>query len=154
MSRTLLIEGILLFFISIMGMAEGLRLIRNPDPIAATDAIGPGYYVLFVSIALMAAGLTHLIVNYRKYLCTETIAVDKEMRIRMIGVITILAIYILLIYMVGYLVASIVFFLLEFRIVGIKSWIFNVILTLSLTAVFYIVFVYYCSMVFPKGIFF
>jgi hypothetical protein len=62
--------------------------------------------------------------------------------------------YALLIDVAGYLVASILFFFLAFRIVGVKSWAVNIILALMITAAYYAVFVEYCSMIFPRGLLF
>lgn len=152
MKRTVLIEGILLLVIGLVSAGEGMHLIVDKDPNIIYDMIGPGYYVLLLSIALMATGVVHLIVNYRKRLIMEKVEVTGEMRRRMISIVAVMAIYTFLIGITGYLVATIVFFLLEFRVIGIKSWRLNVILTILLTAVYYIVFIRYCDMVFPRGI--
>jgi hypothetical protein len=152
MKRTVLIEGILLLVIGLVSAGEGMHLIVDKDPNIIYDMIGPGYYVLLLSIALMATGVVHLIVNYRKRLIMEKVEVTGEMRRRMISIVAVMAIYTFLIGITGYLVATIVFFLLEFRVIGIKSWRLNVILTIVLTAVYYIVFIRYCDMVFPRGI--
>lgn len=152
MKRTVLIEGILLLVIGLVSAGEGMHLIVDKDPNIIYDMIGPGYYVLLLSIALMATGVVHLIVNYRKRLIMEKVEVTGEMRRRMISIVAVMAIYTFLIGITGYLVATIVFFLLEFRVIGIKSWRLNVTLTILLTAVYYIVFIRYCDMVFPRGI--
>ncbi len=73
------------------------------------------------------------------------------MRIKMMSMVAILGIYIFTLDMVGYLAASFLFFLLEFRVVGIKSWRINAILSLGLSAIYYIVFVVLCDVMFPSG---
>lgn len=154
MGRTVLIEGILLLGIGLVGITEGVSLITHMDPLVVHDIVGPGSYILFLSIALAVMGMIHLAIHLGKDLKMKKVSVSKEMRIRMVGTVLALAIYIFLLKMVGYFLASFIFFLLEFRIVGIKSWPFNAILTSILTVFFYIVFVKYCSMIFPQGIFF
>jgi hypothetical protein len=154
MRRTILIEGILLLVLSFVSMAEGLRLTLFKDPHTFYDMLGPGLYIFVVGIGLTATGLVHLLVNYKKAPGAEKVAVNREMRIRMIGMILVLAIYIFLIDIFGYLVSTTIFFLIELRIVGIKSWKTNIILTIVLTGVYYIVFVEYCNMLFPRGILF
>ena len=149
MRRTVLIEGILVLVISLGSMVEGLRLIAQRDPRTAFDVMGPGSYILFLSITLMAAGVVYFTVNYKKNLRMEKVAVNKEMRIRVISMIVVLVIYILLIGIVGYLVASIVFLLMEFRIAGVKSWSITIILSLVLSATFYMVFVQFANILFP-----
>lgn len=153
MNRTVLVEGILLLVFSFVCIFEGIHLVIYKDPHTLFDPIGPGFYVLTLSTFLMAVGFVHLIVNYKKNLDTEKVTISREMRKRMINMTAVLAIYILLINIIGYLLASIIFFLLEFRIVGIKSWPISIILTLLFTACFYVLFVHYCDMIFPHGIF-
>ena len=153
MKRRVLTEGILLLVISFVGLAESLRLVSVRDPHTVYDTLGPGYYILFLSLALMAAGALHIAVNYRKRIAVTKLEVDRGLRKRMIGMILTLALYTLAINFFGYLVSTVLFFLLEFRIVGIKSWRANILLTTVLTAAYYVVFIQYCNMVFPRGIF-
>jgi len=153
MKRTALIEGILLLVISLVTMAEGYRLAIYKDPSALYDMLGPGSYVLVFGILLMIIGLAHLIVNYRRSLRVEKLVVSKEMRTRVISAIGVLVIYTVLINIIGYLLATIVFFFLELRVVGVKSWLTHVTLTFAFTAVFYIVFIHFGNMIFPRGIF-
>ena len=154
MARTALIEGILLLAISLVGMLEGMRLIGQKDSQIIYDPLGPGYYIFFLSIALMVTGLIHLMVNYRKNIRLKKVLVDKAMRVLVIKMGLVMVLYTVLIDLTGYLIATIVFFFLEFRIMGIKSWLTNGILTVALSAAFYIIFVQHCSMVFREGIFF
>jgi len=64
------------------------------------------------------------------------------------------ALYIFLIRIIGYLLATIIFFFLEFRIEGNKSWPLVIVLSLVLSVLYYFIFVQWCSLVFPRGIFF
>ena len=154
LKRTILIEGIFLLVISFVGVGEAIRLISDIDPHTVYDALGPGYYILFLSLALTATGAAHLIVHYGKGVAVEKVVVDKAMRMKMIYMVLAMALYILLIDIVGYLISTPLFFLMEFRLVGITSWRRNIILTVSVSAVYYFVFVEYCAMVFPRGLFY
>ncbi|MFX0198031.1 MAG: tripartite tricarboxylate transporter TctB family protein [Candidatus Hodarchaeota archaeon] len=157
MKRTVLIEGILFLLVGFVSMGEGLRLTIYKDPRVLYDLLGPGLYLFLLGFIMTATGVVHLFIHYRKErkdLSMEKVAVNKELRIRMISMIVVLAIYIILIRIVGYLFATAFFFFLEFRIVGFKSWPINIILSLILTAAYYIVFVQYCRVVFPRGVFF
>ena len=154
MNRIVIIEGILLLVIGLLSMAEGLRLSIYKDPHVLYDLLGPGLYVILLGIGLLTTGVVYFIVNYRRFLIIEKVAVSKEMRIRMFSTVIVLVIYLFLISIVGYLVATIVFFSLEFRVIGIKSWPLIFILSMVLSAVYYFVFIQYCSMIFPRGIFF
>jgi putative tricarboxylic transport membrane protein len=147
------IEGFLLLVLSFVALGEALHLIWEKDPQKVYDVLGPGHFILVLSLALMAIGASHLIVNLRKGIVVPRVEVNKEMRNRMIGMALALALYTLVIDFLGYLISTVLFFLLEFRIVGIKSWRSNIMITIVLTAVYYIVFIKYCEMVFPRGIF-
>jgi hypothetical protein len=151
--KSVLIEGLLLLILSFVGLGESLRLILDKDPQKVYDVLGPGQFVLVLSLALMAIGASHLIVNLRKGAIVPRTEVNVEMRNRMIGMALALAFYTLAIDFLGYLISTVLFFLLEFRIVGIKSWRSNIMITIVLTAVYYVVFIKYCEMVFPRGIF-
>ncbi len=80
-------------------------------------------------------------------------AFSKSMKTAMGGMIVVLALYILLIEIVGYLIASPIFFLLLFRILGITSWLRNLGLSIVCSILLYIIFVHWLAMVFPRGIF-
>jgi len=151
---TVLIEGIVIIVLGLISMAEGLRLITHKDPYVLYDSLGPGFYIFALSISLITVGIVHIIINYRKFPKMESVEISKEMKIQMLSTIMVLTIYVFLIGIVGYLVATLVFFFLEFRVVGIKSWRNNFILTLILTIAYYITFVKFCGMVFPEGIYF
>jgi hypothetical protein len=154
MKNTVLIEGILLLMIGLTGMAEGLRLFIYRDPYTLYDPLGPGLYAIFISIGLITLGVVHLLAHYRRPPVMEMVPVDKKMKIRLMSTIVACVIYIFLISIVGYLLATILFFFLEFRIERIKSWPLVIVLSLVLSGFYYLVFVQYCNMVFPRGIVF
>ncbi len=154
MRRRVLIEGVLLLAIGLMGVVEGLRLTFHKDPNILYDLLGPGLYVFAISLALIAAGIVHLSIHYGKVSSVKKVEVDREMRVRLISTVLVYVAYTFLINLVGYLVATLIFFILEFRIAGVKSWKTNAVLTVIVSAINYIVFVQYCNVAFPRGIFF
>jgi putative tricarboxylic transport membrane protein len=154
MNLKVLIEGILALVFGLVAMVEGLRLILRKDPYVLYDPLGPGLYVLLLGLGLMAVSVVHFVANHRKFPGKGRVTASKKMRGQLFSSIGILALYILLVYFVGYLVATLTFFLLELKVSGVKSWLTNIILTLVLTIIYYVIFVKFCGMVFPKGIFF
>ncbi len=154
MNRKVLIEGALFLFLSCLGIVEGLRLQSQGDAQAIQGPIGPGAYVLFPSLLLMITGFVYLFRNYRKRKALNGIKEKTGRKVRVFGIILVLGLYVFLMDVCGYLLASVVFFLLEFRIVGIQSWTKIAILTGLVVAVYYIVFVEFCSMSFPRGMLF
>ena len=154
-NRRALIEAMLVVVFGLVAMVEGLRLIIYKDPYVLYDPIGPGFYVLALSVGLLIVGVVHLGVNYRKgSIVGHATAASREMKTQLFISITALAIYIFLINFVGYLAATVVFFLLQLRVSGVKSWRSTILLSLVLTAIFYVIFVHLCELVFPRGIFF
>lgn len=153
MARAVLIEGAVLLIVGFVGLIEGLRMYLGRDPHVIIDMVGPDGFLVVVSVALIITGLLHLLVNSRKKLVANWITADREMTMKAVGLAIILGFYILSISIVGFLISSIVFFLLAFRVAGVKSWPVNIFVTLALTGGFYIIFVRYCGMIFPRGIF-
>jgi hypothetical protein len=144
-------------FISVMGIVtvvEAFRLIFIKDPGAIYDRIGPGPYLLVVSMMFIGGGIVHLVTNWRKSLGDQKVVVDRALRRKLMSTIVNCAIYLVLISMVGYLVATPIFFFLQFRIEGTRSWLHNLALTFAISATYYLVFVKYCSLVFPRGLLF
>ena len=154
MNKQLLVEGILILFISLISVVEGVKLVFYKDPSIFYDPVGPGLYTLLLAIFLVATSAAHFVISsYKKPPdIKKDVLVSREMRIRLISTVVNCAIYIFLISKFGYLVASLIFFLFQFRIQGIKSWLFNLILTVVITITYYFVFVKYCSLIFPRGL--
>jgi hypothetical protein len=152
MTKAVFIEGTLICAMGVSSIVEGIRLI-NMKKIQLFDVLGPGYYNLGLGIILIILGLIYLISHRRKGVVEGKI-VEKGLRIRMISMIVILVVYIFLIYITGYLLASIVFFVLIFRTMGFRSWLSIVGLSIGISISYYIIFVQCLSMVFPRGILF
>jgi hypothetical protein len=159
LKMTVWIEGMVLLGAGIISLAEGLRLTRKIDPDAISDVLGPGYYIFFLGLILMITGITYLFINYRKILNMKKEALGREtgnQRINMVVIymVVVFILYLTLINIAGYLVPTLIFFFLEFRLAGVKSWKRDLILTSVVTGVFYFVFIQYCRLVFPHGIVF
>lgn len=149
-----LVEGILLIAISVVTMAEGLRLVIYKEPNTLYDPLGPGYYALAVSVCLLAVSVAYLVTHFRNPPQIEMVPVDRRMRIKLVSTIAACGIYVVLIGIIGYLLATIVFFFLEFRVEGFRSWVSVVIMSLVLSGLYYLVFVRLCHMVLPAGVIF
>jgi hypothetical protein len=153
MNRKISIEAAVLEVIGGAGIYEGLRLNLLPDTQSIQGAIRPGSYILIVSVFLVVTGIAYFLKHFKQKEDVKKV-LGKAVKGRGFGMLLILGIYILLIDVAGYLFASVVFFLLEFRMVGIRSLPKNVGLTAVLVGVYYVVFVHFCSMSFPGGILF
>ena len=152
-NREVWAEGLITVAIGLVSLLESLRLISYEDPPLVRDLLGPGYYVLLMSLGMLVTGIIH-IYHQRKEHAVAKEETNKEKRIRLFGSFLTCALYLVLIDLIGYLIATIAFFILMFRIVGIRSWPYNVLLSAFLSVVFYFVFVKFSSVVFPTGIIF
>lgn len=157
MKTKVLIEGILLLVIGFICLAESLRLISRVDPKKISDILGPGYYIFSLGLLLLIIGMIYLFIHYREALRMEKGSLTQELTIQKINMkvvymILVFVIYIVLIPIVGYFVSTLLFFFLEFRLAGVRSWKGNVLLTSVVTVLFFFVFIHYCHIVFPRGI--
>jgi hypothetical protein len=153
MKRTGLADGILFVAVSIVCLLEGFHLSRTSDPLALHQELAPGLYVSLLGFVLLLAGVAHLIAS-RKAVMVERDAGDRATRVRLIAITLSLAGYVVLIALVGYLAATFVFFLLLFRIFGGQAWPRSAALSAAIAAVFYVVFVKYCDVIFPHAMLF
>ena len=124
------------------------------DPSKLSDAVGPGAYIVAYSICLLIVGAAYLILNARKKVIPEEVSVEWKNRFKVLGMVASFVIYNVLIEVVGYPIATVFFFLMQFRIVGVRSWRSIILLSLICTAVYYILFGKYANIVFPRGVLF
>ncbi len=155
MKRTIVIEGCVLLAFSLCGLVGGFALYINRDARTQSSVMAPGTYVLVLSVALILTALVYVYLSARKASRTDSVMSGKTQapwvsRI-VINVIGVFAVYAYLIQLIGYTVPTILFLLVEFRLLGVKSWKGNIVLTAVVAATFYLVFIKYCEMIFPHG---
>ncbi|GHU19350.1 hypothetical protein FACS189475_06410 [Betaproteobacteria bacterium] len=152
MKRTVLFETLVLWGIGVVSVIEALRLILVRNPNVLYDKLGPGYFVLLIGVALIITGTYYFFVNYKKESdVKEMITADKEATLQVVSTIAASAGYIFLIGIIGYVLASFIFFMIQLWIFGIRHWKVDIGLAVLLTLVYYFLFVEFCSMVFPRG---
>ncbi len=154
MNRRVCVEGLLLIAISLVSLGESLRLILDKDPMTFYDPVGPGCYLLIVSLGLLITGLIYIFHHFRKGQPITKEEPSGDIKFRFMGSFLSCALYFILMDNIGYATASFVFFLIMFRVIGLRSWVRNFALSLILCIAFYVIFVKYCNMVFPSGILF
>jgi putative tricarboxylic transport membrane protein len=151
-----LIELLVLLIAGLGSIFEGVRLIGLDN--VQFDPLGPGGYNIGIGTILIILGIAYFL-NIRKEAKEETggdrVSAGNQQRshtIMMVSIIAIMAFYALLINLIGYLLASAVFFLLINRVVGFRSWLSNVAASAVMTACFYVIFVKWMGMLFPRGL--
>ena len=121
MGKTVLFEGLLLIVISVVGIVEGIRLVICRPPHVLEDPLGPGFYIVLISLGMMASGVADLFAQYNTSGKIEKDSISLEMKIKVMSMVGVFVIYLLLISTVGYGVATFVFFFLESIIVTVVS---------------------------------
>lgn len=154
MKRIVVIEGACILIIALIGIAEGLRLVLNRDPRIIYDTAGPDFFIILLNLALLVTGIVHFRANYSTSDKADfaSVTTSDPMTTRAASMLAVLGIYAFLIDIVGYVLASAFFFLAEFSILRINSWLTNTVLAIVCTVAYYIVFIRYCNMIFPRGI--
>ena len=158
MKKTAILAGIPLLIFSLLGIAEGLRLNITREAKTDPSMLGPGTYILVLGFGLLIIAISNVLSNYRDISRTKKADLSQRREIPVSGVVVVLigifAMYAVLIDIIGYLIPTILFFLLAFRLLGVRSWKTNIVLTSVVVAGLYVVFIRYCEMIFPRGIFF
>ena len=154
MNRVVLIEAISVVVFGLVCVAEGLRMVIFRDPFILYDPLGPGLYILVLSIGIMTGGVVYFFQNYTRTAQVEYVENNKKNGMQVLGAVTVLVMYNLVIVFVGYLSGTVVFYFLGLRVSGVKSWRSSLILAVVLTTLHYIVFVRFAKVVFPRGIFY
>ena len=150
LKRTVVIEALILWGIGIVSMVEALRLILYKDPNVLYDIFGPGSFVLLISIGLIIAGVFHFFAGYKKSDDGKTFVAVREAIIPVVCTILATAGYVFLIGIVGYAVASFLFFVAQLKIFGVNHWKINIGMAAILATVYYFVFIELCLMFFPR----
>jgi hypothetical protein len=146
-----LIEGTLALLIGALSIVTGVRLTIDKIPGVLYDTVGPGIFGVLVGTGLLAVGILHLrMPDTRPAAAAGRSVVNR----RVLGIVGACVLYLLLIDAAGYPAASVVFFLLAFRLSGVSSWMSSLVIAVCLTAAYYGIFVMYFDLLFPRGLFF
>jgi len=157
--KTLLIEVLVLVVVGVLSIIEGIRLVLA-EKLQMYDVLGPGYYNVGMGAILILMGLAYFVSQRKKYVAVKKKSADRdpakdtEYRKMMIGMIVVMIVYIFLLDLIGYLFASFIFFLLINRFAGFRSWLTNLGVTVLMTVSFYLIFVTWMGMIFPRGLLF
>jgi hypothetical protein len=131
------IENILLMVLAVVGICEGIRLIGVP--LLIDDPVGPGWYLLFMSILLFICAAALLMKRARRKTVSQSGGLSF-LKGPAGQSFLLLLFYGLAALTTGYLIASALFFLLGQRVFGERSWARAAVLGLAMTGSFYLVF--------------
>jgi hypothetical protein len=150
--RTAIIESGMLLALGATGLVGGLTAFLRVDPRMQSSWLKPGAFVSLISAALIATALAYAFASLRRAAPRSAAngAEDADGRLVLLVYATVV-LYAFLIPTVGYLPATALFLLTQFRLLGVESWPRNALLTIVVTLLFYGVFIHAGGMVFPQG---
>jgi hypothetical protein len=157
--KTLLTEIFVVVLLGVFSISEGIRLVLAAK-LHQYDILGPGFYNIGLGSVLIIVSLISFVSERKKAFrpagkaaATQSSA-KSEYQKKMISMIALMIAYIFLMQLAGYLFASLVFFFVINRIVGFRSWLTSIGVTVLMTASFYLVFVTWMGIIFPRGVLF
>ncbi|MEW6672548.1 MAG: tripartite tricarboxylate transporter TctB family protein [Thermodesulfobacteriota bacterium] len=156
--KTLLMEVFVAVFLGMISISEGIRLVIMKK-LYKFDIFGPGFYNIGLGAVLTIISLAYFVSERKKALgaggkAQASQPVGKSEYRKVISMVSVLIIYIILMYLTGYLFSTFVFFLMINRIAGFRSWLSIAGVTVLMTAAFYLLFVTWMGIIFPRGLLF
>jgi putative tricarboxylic transport membrane protein len=146
-----MMESLVVLGLGILSIVEGVRL-TYMEHIQMYDVLGPGTYNAGVGVLLVVISVVYAVSFRGERQKKEGADPGKsQFKQQMVVMFATLGMYITLIHFVGYLSATLVFFLLMNRVVGFRSWWANGSMSLAVSMAFYLLFVHGLDMIFPKG---
>ncbi len=152
--RVVLVEGTILVGLGVASLIEAITLILDRDAVTVREIIGPDVYVLLLGVALVATGLVYTWTRFRKLPPGDRSRSRLHIDAKLAGIFLITAAYVYAIGVLGYFVSSLLFLVAAFKCSGVTSWRMTLVLSGAVSACYYILFVRYCELIFPKGILF
>ena len=128
------------------GIYEGIRLTKTT--LLYGDSVGPGWYLLLMSCILFFCGMAFLVRRFRRKAAQGELSISLHKGAAGRAFLLLVLYWVTIIYL-GYLVASVIFFIWIQRIFGERSWLRCAVIGVSITACFYLVFSYLAGMPLP-----
>jgi len=148
-------EALSLLALTAAAVYGGAGLYLSRDVRTQSSVLAPGIYILVLAGLLFGTALLYVWLSFRRSVPASTTASPAArgawVSPIVVKMIATFAVYAYLIELVGYLVPTLLFLLVEFRLLGVKSWRTSTVLAALVTTLFYVIFIYYCEMVFPRG---
>jgi hypothetical protein len=147
------IEGVTIIAISCVALGEAARLIAFRDPNALYDPLGPGWYIAAIASCTLLSGIAYLLANReRGDARREDAGGEHRTDFRVLATIAIAFVYAGSILLLGYVLSTAIFLAVQFRVLGVRSWLVAAGASIVMTAALWLVFVRYAEIVFPAGL--
>ena len=149
-----ILEAVVIIALAGLGIADAWRLsgvVRGGGPFP--DVIGPDRYLGAVAGGLLVCGLAYLWrqVRQRSHVQAPRKAPERDQTIRVVLVSVILAAYACAFPLLGYLVATLLFFPVTYFVFGVRPWLKSAWVGVFTAALFYVIFAHFAEIPLPKG---
>jgi hypothetical protein len=153
--RAGLIESLVVMAVGGIGLRDAWRLsgaLRGGGEFHS--AMGPDTYLGVVSTALLLCGLWNLIRSSRDVsVLLPAKTAESGSGIGQVALVAIAMIaYVAAFPLLGYLLATLIFFPVGFFVFGVRPWTKSLIVGVVVTVVFYALFAYFAELPVPKGL--
>jgi putative tricarboxylic transport membrane protein len=151
-----LAESLVVILLAALGIADAWRL-SNLVRAGGTfhDVIGPDRYLGVISAGLFICGVWNLIAGLKSRKLSRGKRGEREgsQFNQVVLVAFLLFVYTFAIPMLGYLLATSIFFPVIYFIFGVRPWPKSIIVGLITAGLFYAIFAHFAEMPLPKGLF-
>lgn len=147
------IIGSLMAGIGLGCVVEGVRIINVQDPNVVSDVLGPGPYVIVLGMLLTFGAAAHLLTAAPAAKGQSSHDTSDTSDVKVLLSIAVLAGYIILIDILGYALATLLFFFLYLRVLGCAAIATSAVLAAGAAVSFYLLFIELGGMSFPRGLF-
>ena len=149
-----LLEGVAIVVLAGLGLTDAWRLSRmlraaNDFP----DVIGPDRYLGVIAGALGVCGVAYLLLGLKRRRPEQLPGEPAEgVQPRQVAVVAVLLmLYVLAFSVLGYLLATVLFFPVTFFIFGVRPWLKSAWVGILAAACFYVIFFHFAGIPLPKG---
>jgi hypothetical protein len=169
-----LITAVIFLAVSGVALADGIRLSQHPPAFRMNQTLKPGWYLILISALLFISGAIYMVSLIRDGDKVEDLAavepmndVGKDINTgeaidpgdqfllggRLLWIVVALVAYVLLIGVLGYVLATPIFFLAASLIFGVRKLITLFVLSLGFSALIVVLFIYLLRVRMPTGVF-
>jgi len=153
--RVELIESLAVIAVSAIGLHDAWRLARALRGGGAYHGVmGPDAYLAAVATALLVCGAAALVKACRMPAAAPAgHAAGSSPQVRQVAlVVAVLVAYVAAFPLLGYLLATLLFFPVAFFVFGVRPWTRSVAVGVVLAAAFYVLFAHVAELPLPKGL--
>jgi hypothetical protein len=145
------LQGLLFCFLGIVASFDSWRITESVRPTGNFDAIGPDRYLAILSGLMIVLGLALALRPQTDGPSSDWSDLRRWPPADYLVVAVILAAYIWAIPLIGFSVATLLFFIALYRLLGSWSWQRTMGYAVFTTVFIYVVFIYFCDLSLPKS---